>query len=286
MTTDVSPRLVPVAPDAAPPVPRDERTAIDAPATWRRRAGADPTRWEIRSLSWTPADVPADPPVVLVHGLAVGAPMCRPVAERLAHHQHVHVPELPGFGASDKPRPVLEVPELADALAAWMDARGLTGAVVAGVSVGSQVAADLALRHPERVALLALVSPTVDASRRTWPTQLMRWQLEQGTQSLAMRRKMLAGWVRSGVVRGLRTFGAFLADRPEDKVALLEQPVLVCWGTRDPLASRGWAEQLAAAAPHGELAGLPGAVHAMTNDDPDQLARVLTHAVDQHHRGA
>ena len=53
-----------------------------------------------------------------------------PLAERLAHRARVYVPDLPGYGLSDRPPGCdLSVPELADALLAWIDRVGLEGRI-------------------------------------------------------------------------------------------------------------------------------------------------------------
>jgi 2-hydroxy-6-oxonona-2,4-dienedioate hydrolase len=274
-----APRLVPIPPSTPPPPAVEDRVAVPAPEGWRARGGAD-TRWVLRSLRWTAPGRPATHPIVLVHGLGVGASMVEPVARHLAHRNQVHAVDLAGFGRSAKPSPVPTVAEHAAALGAWLHARDLGPAVVVGISVGTQVVADLAARHPEHVGLAILASPTVDDRRRSWPRQLVHWQREQMTQSLAMRRKQVVGYARAGVLRVVRTFSDFLQDRPEDKVAQVRAPVLVCWGTRDPLVTRSYARRLADRAPSGRLAVVAGAVHAMTNDDPINLARVIAGAID------
>jgi 2-hydroxy-6-oxonona-2,4-dienedioate hydrolase len=75
-------------------------------------------------------------------------------------------PDLPGFGDSDNPRDVLDVPQLADYLAAWIPTVGLDRASLLGNSFGCQVIADLAARHPDRVDRAIPATPD-HASRRT-----------------------------------------------------------------------------------------------------------------------
>ncbi len=73
-------------------------------------------------------DPPADAPtVVIVHGLGLSHRYLMPTAERLAPLARVFVPDLPGFGKSDKPERVLDVTELGDVLAAWMRGWDRTG---------------------------------------------------------------------------------------------------------------------------------------------------------------
>jgi 2-hydroxy-6-oxonona-2,4-dienedioate hydrolase len=60
---------------------------------------------------------PGTPVVVLVHGSGLSGRYMIPTAERLAADYPVYVPDLPGFGDSDKPSRVFDVSELADWLA-------------------------------------------------------------------------------------------------------------------------------------------------------------------------
>ena len=225
---------------------------------------------------------PGDAPrIVLVHGLGVAGRMHVPLAQHLARRFHVDVPDLPGFGESDKPRHTLTVNEHADVLAEWLTERGPRPAAVAGVSLGSQVALALAHRHPGLADLLVLGSPIVDPARRRWRSQVPRWLLEQQTQSLRMRAIQLDDVRKCGVRRVVRTFADALQDRPEDRLPHVACPVLTVWGPRDPLVSRRWAERTTQLAPHGRLAVIPGGVHAMSHEHPLELARTIGHHVDR-----
>jgi pimeloyl-ACP methyl ester carboxylesterase len=51
----------------------------------------------------------------------------------------------------------------------WLEAADLPSVAVLGNSFGCQVAVELAVRHPDRVAGLVLVGPTMDPSARTAP---------------------------------------------------------------------------------------------------------------------
>lgn len=68
-------------------------------------------------------------------------------------------PDLPGFGASMDVDPVGGPDAMADVVAEVLDAVGVARAVVVGVSMGGDVALNLALRHPSRLAALVLIAP-------------------------------------------------------------------------------------------------------------------------------
>ncbi len=67
--------------------------------------------------------------------------------------------------------------ELAADLLAVLDAAGIERALLAGASMGAHTAVRLALRHPERVAALALITPAYEPSSSPSRTaaELTRW---------------------------------------------------------------------------------------------------------------
>src|SRR5205814_8013632 len=76
--------------------------------------------------------------IVFVHGLGVSGRYMVPTALEMASCHRVYVPDLPGFGKSEKPARVLDITGLADALAAWMQAIDLPTATFVGNSLGCQ----------------------------------------------------------------------------------------------------------------------------------------------------
>ncbi|WP_343073822.1 alpha/beta fold hydrolase [Phytoactinopolyspora mesophila] len=230
----------------------------------------------IHSLHWPAPNARAD--VVLVHGLGVASRMCAPLGRLLSERSRVWAPDLPGFGMSPHTG-VLGVEEHADLLAAWVEANRLRSPTIVGTSFGCQVVAAAAERHPDACRAVVLGAPIVQADRRTWRQQLARWPRER--QSMQLQRLIVEDFARAGLPRVIRTFSAALHDRIEDRVARLSQPLLVCWGTRDPLMTRAWVAELAGRARDGRLAVLPGARHALSHDSPLPFARAITHFADQ-----
>jgi 2-hydroxy-6-oxonona-2,4-dienedioate hydrolase len=88
-------------------------------------------------------------------------------AERLAPTFRVYVPDLPGFGDSDKPSRVFDVAELADWLNRWIIATGLERVALLRNSFGCQVIADLAARHRQRVERVVLQGSTTPPEERS-----------------------------------------------------------------------------------------------------------------------
>ena len=222
------------------------------------------------------ASVPAGAvDVVLVHGLAVSSAYMVPTALALAHHHRVYAPDLPGFGRSYKPRHVLRVAELADALAAWMTAVGLGPAALIGNSLGCQVIADLACRHPALVERIVMIGPTMDPRGRTMVQQ--GWRL-----AIDIAREPWSAWVVQGLDylkfgprRLVVTLRSGLRDRLESRLCHVQVPTLVVRGERDPIVPERWAGQVAGLLPNGRLVVVPGAPHIVNFNAADRLARVV-----------
>lgn len=214
-----------------------------------------------------------DLPIVLVHGLSVSSRYMVPTARELAPRRAVYAPDLPGFGESDKPRRILDIRALADALLGWMDAAGLGRAVMLGNSLGCQVIVDVGARRPERLAAAVLVGPTPDPAAGGLLGHA--WHLLQDLPHESLDSILTQGgdYLRAGPRRTIVTLRHALADPMERKLARVAAPTLVVRGELDPIASQAWCAEVASTLPRGELAVIPGAPHALNHVCPDELAR-------------
>lgn len=213
-------------------------------------------------------------PVVLVHGLGLSHRYMMPTAECLAVDFRVYVPDLPGFGDSGHPRRVLDVPGLADALAAWMGAVGLERAGLLGNSFACQIIIDLAARHPERVIRGVLQGPTTPRGERTWLRQYIRWRQNAPYNPPELDPITWGEYPKAGYLRVLRTFHYSLVDRPEDKLSRIRAPMLVVRGQIDPICHEEWAEEIARGIPNGRIALIPNVAHTLVFTAPEELATV------------
>jgi 2-hydroxy-6-oxonona-2,4-dienedioate hydrolase len=213
--------------------------------------------------------------VVLVHGLVVSSRYMVPTAEQLAPHCRVFAPDLPGFGRSEKPRRVLDVAGLSDALSAWMGEVGLERAALVGNSFGCQIIADLAVRHPGRVERAVLQGPTMDPLGRSVPRQVGRFLLDAPREPLSLLPIELLDYLSAGTRRAWRTFRYALEDRIEEKLPNMRVPTLVVRGSRDPIVPQRWAEEATRSLPMGRLVVIQGSAHTVNYSSPLELARVV-----------
>ncbi|HET6964725.1 MAG TPA: alpha/beta hydrolase, partial [Acidimicrobiales bacterium] len=251
--------------------------------------------WEVYGRHLTPDATPAGS-VVVVHGMVVAGMGIRPLARELVGRGlAVHVPDLPGFGRSGKPRRALDVDGLADALAGWMAVSGLEGSSLLGNSFGTQVAVAAVERHPDLTGPLALLSPTIDRRfRRGWAGRLppgrpggrpasgvLGWVQRQAVERLlpadeqvetpSLRSLLLTEYAAAGPARALSTYRHALRDDIAGRLVRVANPVLVLRGERDGLVSPEWARSLAGLA-GGRYAEIAGADHDAQYHRPHAVA--------------
>lgn len=105
----------------------------------------------------------AGDPLIVLHGAYMNIPTMGAIIPTLAKTHKVYAVELQGHGrTTDIDRPIT-YPNLADDVAAFMDAVGLKKADVFGFSMGAATGLQLAIRHPAKVNKLVAASLAYDA---------------------------------------------------------------------------------------------------------------------------
>lgn len=203
---------------------------------------------------------PGGPPVVLVHGLGAAGRSVLPTARVLAATHRVLVPDVPGLAAP---------------LVAWLDETLPDGEPVAivGASLGAQVAVELAILRPERVAAVVLVGPSPDPTTRALPRLLWATRRDVPRERPALILAVHpADDLRAGPRRLWRTLRHLLAHPLADRLPLVRAPALALCDARDLICTAPWAAAVAARLPDARLATVPGAGHALAHNSPDAVA--------------
>src|SRR5215207_1200787 len=101
-------------------------------------------------------------PLVVLHGAYMNIPTMGAIIPRLARTHKVYAVELQGHGRTPDIARAITYPNLADDVAAFMDAVGLRKADVFGYSMGAEVGLQLAIRQPAKVNKLVAASVAYD----------------------------------------------------------------------------------------------------------------------------
>ena len=214
-------------------------------------------------------------PVVLLHGLSGSGRWWSRNVPALAQHFRTYTVDLPGFGANRGIR-WTGLDDTVDWLATWMADEGIGPAHVAGHSLGGAVAAHLAVRHPQRVDRLVLVSSAIRprGARATMrATDLLRTIQRRSPGITAM-------FVRDALRRHPRSAAAATVEAImtnwDGRLAQVAAPTLVVWGEHDPITPIARGRGIAASIPGARFVSLPKTGHNPMWEDAETFnAEVL-----------
>jgi pimeloyl-ACP methyl ester carboxylesterase len=236
---------------------------------------------------------PSLPALVLVRGLARSSSYWGALLPHLARFRIVVVDNR-GVGRSDATWPPYSSRQLADDVAAVMDAAGLDRAHVFGMSLGGMIVQQLALAHGARIDRLVIGCSTPGGKRahrasirallqlrdaRDVDRQLAILVSDTTAQShpelrdhwIAIARDEPARW--RGVVGQL---AAGLRHDVFDRLGDITQRTLVITGDDDLIIPPANSRVLAERIPKATLVVLAGARHDFTSDRPAESARAIT----------
>lgn len=232
---------------------------------------------------------PSDgPPLLLLHGGGVAGWMWQPTLSVLRTPARVLVPDLPGHGRSASVD-YRSHAETLDELVALLGARAPGGAVVAGFSLGAQLAVLLAAERPDLVAdvvvvsaqakPLALAGPAVALLGAAAP--LARWPRFARLQAkeLFVPEDLLPQYVEESARISRATLVASVGENlrftPPAGWAVPRSPALVVVGARERALMRDSALMLHAARRGSELRIVDGVGHGLPLQRPGLMAAIL-----------
>jgi pimeloyl-ACP methyl ester carboxylesterase len=100
-----------------------------------------------------------DTTLFLLHGYGESLLAYRALFDRLATQFRVVAVDLPGFGLSDKPNGPYDYQTMVSQLGSYLERHIAGPIVIVGHSMGGQLAAGLAMLHPDRVVATVLIAP-------------------------------------------------------------------------------------------------------------------------------
>jgi pimeloyl-ACP methyl ester carboxylesterase len=202
------------------------------------------------------------PTYVLIHGIGMGRSIFADLDRHLDRESVARTIaiDLPGYGEAPEPPRVLTMERTADLVAAFIRDRALGPVIAVGHSMGTQVAVELAARHPDVVEGVVLIAPTVNRRERTAAQQVLRLAQDLAVESPRVIFIGAREYLRAGP-RLRAKFRAMLVHRPETTYPRVGVPALVLRGENDYVSSRAWCRFVAASLPLGRLVEVDGHGH-------------------------
>ena len=237
----------------------------------------------------------SQPTVVLLHGAGFDHTTWALHSRWFAHHGHnVLAPDLPGHGRSPG-APLRTIADMADWIAALLDAAGAAKARLIGHSMGSLIALETAARHPARVSALSLIGTAAtmsvgpdllkaaEANDHDAVNMVSIWGL--GYQAELGGSLAPGLWMHYGAQRVLEQSrpGVLFNDLSACNAyqnalaaaAKISVPTTIILGERDMMTPAKAGKALAAALPNSRTVTLRGAGHMMMVERPDELLAAL-----------
>jgi pimeloyl-ACP methyl ester carboxylesterase len=238
------------------------------------------------------------PDVFLIAGLGDPAEAWQPQLDGLADRYRLTAFDNRGAARTPLPEAPLSAGMMADDAAALLHALEVSNAHVAGFSMGSAIAQELALRHPDVVRSLVLVSTYARADALfSSLLNFWRWLPEAAPSDRAFFEAFFT-WVYTprahadgSVDQIVEEALAFPHQQPveafqaqvdvclshdtTDRLSKIAAPTLVLSGEFDVIFPPRFGQAVAAAIPDARFEVMPGEAHQPFQEAPDQFnARV------------
>ena len=224
-------------------------------------------------------------PLILVPGLGCGRWLWFRQLPSCAQMFRVIALDNRGSGRSDKPPGPYTIAQMADDVKGLLEALNIEKAHVLGISLGGFIAQEFALRYPQHLGKLILVSTSLGGQNLVLPdAEVLQFfaqigtgspeeNLEQGLQfvftpeCLAKRPKEieeLRNWMRKERVPQAAYLAQLMAATgfdAETRASQIQAPTLIVAGARDRVVPAENARRLAAVIPSAKLIMLSDCGH-------------------------
>ncbi|MDZ7958155.1 MAG: alpha/beta hydrolase [Aulosira sp. DedQUE10] len=233
-------------------------------------------------------------PVILLHGAWNDSSQWVPLIDALSYNFHCFAPDLLGFGESDNPNIHYSIDLEVECLAEFLQALKLEKVYLVGHSLGAWIAASYALKYPEQVHGLVLLSPEGVKIER----QEKRWQrmqrlakcpplifkllkllsplikilgLQEKIQQYLQLRNVMLQYPTGCQLLFQRKLPELEAELVQNQLSIIEFTVLILQGGKDTAEAIAKSQTYAQLMPKSEFKII---AHA-TNDLPESCVGVI-----------
>jgi pimeloyl-ACP methyl ester carboxylesterase len=229
-------------------------------------------------------------PLLLLHP-AIGIQATDAVIDRLARSFRVLAPSHPGFGRSELPRGMTTVDDLAYFYLDLLDALDLRDAVVAGISFGGWIAAEIAVKSTERIARLVLADAVgIKLGDREHRDIADVFTLKQSdVDRLAYHDPAVAAvdhatisdedaliMFRNREATALFAWSPYMYDpKLAGRLHRIRVPTLVLWGASDHIVAPDYGRAYAGLIPGAQFELIEQAGHYPHRERPDLFAKKI-----------
>jgi pimeloyl-ACP methyl ester carboxylesterase len=245
---------------------------------WLSQGGGTPETVSIAGKATVIMHSGEGTPFVYLHSTLGESFLWLPFYQAWAKKFRVLVPTHPGFGKSGGFDQIDTIEDMAFHYIEMLDDLGLEEVALGGVSLGGWIAAEVAVRWPERVKRLWIAdAPGLWVDEEPLPDMFRLMQDKNGLRELLFHdpqsymakmviqddpdeEKMLAAY------QALTVLARLVWERPYDpklagRLHRVQCPTLLVWGENDRLVPKAYGEAYKKYLPHAELKLIPNCGH-------------------------
>lgn len=223
-----------------------------------------------------------------------------PFHDLLATHASVIAPAHPGCAQTDENKDIDVIEDVVFHYLEVLDALKVTPFDLVGSCVGGWIAAEIAVRHPEKIRKLVLIGASglfVEGS--LIGDVFMMAQPEYGSSYASLRQMLFSS---AGQANALEMFpdgkgeledevrryqmlrlSSRIGFKPpyfynhslRNRLHRISAPTLIVWGEKDNFVPRSHGEMYAERIPNSELKIIPGAGHSAHVEKPGETAKLV-----------
>lgn len=231
--------------------------------------------------------------LVLIHGLGASAERWEFVIPKFSKDFAVFVPDLIGFGYSDKPNVDYTTEYFAKFVSSFLQTLGIERSMMIGSSLGGQIAIEYAAKNQKSLDKLVLVSPSglTKQSTPAFDAYVMAalypdLEIAKNAFNMMTGGKEENQSIAESFVQRMRLpnakfafmsalLGLKHASEIETKLAVINVPTLVVWGEKDPVIPIKYAKGFVQKIRDCRFYQMEGCGHTPYVEDPDNFYKIV-----------
>ena len=236
----------------------------------------------------------SDKTLVLIHGLGASAERWEYVIPHFEENYRVIVPDLIGFGFSDKPLVDYTTEFFSEFLKKFLEKLEISNPVIMGSSLGGQIIAYYASNNNNSVQKLILISPS-GVMKHSTPAldAYVMAALYPSQESAQSAFEMMSGASKNidpkiveNFVKRMQLPNAKMAFMSTllglknsqvltEKLSSITVPTMVVWGELDPVIPVKYADSIVSTIKDCRFYRMDGCGHTPYVEDPDGFAKIV-----------
>lgn len=232
--------------------------------------------------------------LVLIHGLGASAERWEYVIPHFQNNYRVIVPDLIGFGYSDKPLVDYTTEFFSEFLKKFLEKLEISKPVIIGSSLGGQITAEYAIGNNNSIQKLILVSPSGVMKHSTpaldayvmaalYPDQQMAknaFEMMSGA-SKDIHPKIIENFVKRMQLPNAKMafmstlLGLKNSEILTEKLSSITVPTMVIWGELDPVIPVKYADSIVSTIKDCRFYRMDGCGHTPYVENPEGFVKIV-----------